>query len=219
MKIVGMLLLALALPALADSPALKLVPLENHLLCIRATEVSENFSEQFLAAATNQFSGLILDLRRAGGTNKAGIADFLGAKKMPLVVLTDVQTRGAAAALAAELRTNGAVVIGCVTNATVPHAADIRVLLAAEDQRRFLENPFTNALAAGTGGLASPTNLLFSVDHTSEAELVRNRVKDGEEEDPRSPRAAVEQPVVRDPALARAMDLLKALTVLRRTRG
>jgi hypothetical protein len=57
------------------------------------------------------------------------------------------------------------------------------------------------------------------VDHTSEAELVRKRVKDGDETDAASPRAEPPQPVVRDPALARAIDLLKALAALHPARG
>ncbi len=55
------------------------------------------------------------------------------------------------------------------------------------------------------------------VDHTSEADLVRKRIKDGE---PRTIHTTTQrpkpapQPVIRDPALARAMDLLKALAAL-----
>jgi hypothetical protein len=220
MKICSILLLALAVPALADGPALKMFPLENNLLCVRPTEVSENFPAQFRAAAlTNQFSGLILDLRLAGGTNLTGITDFLAAKKIPLVVLTDAQTQGAAAALAAQLHAAGAVVIASGTNSAAINPADIRVRLAVEDEKRFLVNPFTNSASNAGGKLAGSTNLMFFVDHTSEEELVRKSVKDGDEEDTSSPRATPAQPVINDPALARAVDLLKALAVLHRSRG
>lgn len=220
MKFCSFLLLALTLPAFAQSPALKIFPVENNLLCVRVTEVCENFPAQFRAAApTNLLTGLILDLRRAIGTNGTGSADFLAAKKIPLVVLTDAQTQGAAAALAAQLHAAGEVIIASGTNATVKNPADLHVALTVEDEKRFLENPFTNTVAESSGKLSGATNLMFFVDHTSEAELVRKRVKDGEDEDSGSPRAAPAQPVIGDPALARAVDLLKALAVLHRARG
>ena len=220
MKICLILLLALTLPVLADSPALKMFPVENSFLCVRATGISEDFAAQFRAAApTNAFAGLVLDLRFAGGTNQTGAADFLTAKKIPLVVLTDAQTQGAAAILAGQLHSAGAVVITCGTNVAAKNFADLRVPLAAEDEKRFLENPFTNAVSASAGRLSGTNNLMFYVDHTSEAELVRKRVKDGEEDGANTPRTGPAQPVINDPALARAVDLLKALAFLHRTRG
>ena len=220
MKICAILFLALTLPALADGPALKMFPVENNLLCIRATNISENFAAQFRAIApTNSFTGLVLDLRLAGGTNQTGVADFLTAKKIPLVVLTDAQTQGAAAALAGQLHTAGAVVIACGTNATAENFADVRVPLTAEDEKRFLENPFTNRAVTSAAKLSGTNSLMFYVDHTSEAELVRKRVKDGEEDGATIPRTLPAAPVINDPALARAVDLLKALAILHRTRG
>jgi hypothetical protein len=220
MKWCATLWLALALPALAGSAGLKMFPLEKNLLCVRAGEVSENFPMQFQAAEpTNPVAGIILDLRLAGGTNATGVAGFLAAKKVPLVVLTGTQTQGAAAAMAGEMHAAGAVVIACGTNAVAEHPADLRVRLPAEDEKRFLENPFTNATPRDAGKLAGATNLMFFVDHTSEAELVRKSVKDGDEDGTNIPRSLPAQPVINDPALARAVDLLKALTVLRRTRG
>ena len=213
-------LLALTLPVFAGSPALSLFTVENNFLCVRTAEVSENFPDQFRAAApTNRLSGIILDLRLADGTNASGIASFFAAKKIPVVVLTDAQTLGAAAALAAELHAAGAVVIASGTNALAGASADLRVPLTAEDEKTFLQNPFTNVVASSSVRLSGATNLMFYVDHTSEDELVRKRVKDGEEEDTGSLRAAPAQPVIRDPALARAVDLLKALSFLRPKRG
>ena len=216
----AILLLALTPPAFADSPALKMFPVENNLLCVRATDISENFSAQFRAAApTNTVSGLVLDLRFASGTNQTGIADFLAAKKIPLVVLTDAQTQGAAAMLAGQLHSAGAVVIACGTNVMAKNFADLRVPLTVEDEKRFLENPFTNMASVSNGKLSGTNSLMFYVDHTSEAELVRKRVKDGEEDGANTPRTGPTQPVINDPALARAVDLLKALAFLHRTRG
>jgi hypothetical protein len=62
--------------------------------------------------------------------------------------------------------------------------------------------------------------LLGFVDHTSEADLVRKRIKDGESDGAiATPRAEPPQPVIRDPALARAVDLVKALAALHPARG
>jgi hypothetical protein len=44
-------------------------------------------------------------------------------------------------------------------------------------------------------------------------------VKDGDEDDAATPRAEPSQPVIRDPALARAVDLFKALAALHPARG
>jgi hypothetical protein len=59
------------------------------------------------------------------------------------------------------------------------------------------------------------------VDHMTEAELVHRKIKDGEDasDEMLSPRPAPPQPVIRDPALARAVDLLKALAILQPVRG
>jgi hypothetical protein len=218
MKLFAILFLSAALPVFGGNAPLKIFPLEKNIFCVRATDVSENFSAQFgVAASSNVIAALVVDLRLAGGAGETNAADFLAAKKIPLVVLTDAQTHGAAAALAEKLHADGAVVIASGTNATATIVPDLRVPLGAEDEKRFLENPYTNAVAPGA--LAGATNLAFYVDHTSEAELVRKRVKDSEEDGAGIPRAVTSSPVVRDPALARAVDLLKALAVWRKTRG
>jgi hypothetical protein len=56
------------------------------------------------------------------------------------------------------------------------------------------------------------------VDHTSEADLVRAKVKDGsQDEDSKTFRARPEppRPFIRDPVLARAVDLIEALAIVR----
>jgi hypothetical protein len=53
----------------------------------------------------------------------------------------------------------------------------------------------------------------------SEAELVRNHVKDGEDDEIQPTTRTEPPPVIRDPALARAVDLLKALAIVRPARG
>jgi hypothetical protein len=68
---------------------------------------------------------------------------------------------------------------------------------------------------------AGTNDFLPFVDHMSEADLVRIRMKDGEDNAKASalPRPAPVRPVIRDPALARAVDLLKALAALHPAHG
>jgi hypothetical protein len=219
MKKCAMLFLAAALAAGAAEPPGKISVLENAVLCVRATDAAGNFDEQIRSAApTNQISGTVLDLRFAGDA-ATNAADFFSQRKTPLVILVNSQTRGAAATLAEQLRaTTAAIIIGS-TNPPGSITPDIAVAASVEEEKTFQQDPYFKA--AGTPDRLSATNNLLSfVDHTSEAELVRKRVKDGEEDgSSRTPRAAPSQPVIADPALARAVDLLKALAVLHKARG
>jgi hypothetical protein len=195
---------------------------ETNLLRVQVHQLTEHFADQLRAATpTNTVIGDILDLRAAAGelAATAPAADFFAAKKLPLVILVDSQTGGAAAALAKNLRAAGSgLVIGSPNGDVQP---DIAVVVGAGEEARFLTNPYavptTNPVP-----MFSPTNdLLPYVDHTSEAELVRKRVKDGDDDSDatNSPRVAPPQPVIRDPVLARAVDLLKALAILHPARG
>ena len=69
--------------------------------------------------------------------------------------------------------------------------------------------------------LAATNDLLPFVDHLSEADLVRQKVKDGEDDEDAEPaeRPTPPKPVIRDPVLARAVDLLKGLAVVRMQHG
>lgn len=92
---------------------------------------------------------------------------------------------------------------------------DIAVTVGAEEERVFFAEPYRtlgrpNAAASKTGqGKESPVRL-------NEAELLR-RMKEGEnpETAPVVTTPSVATPQVRDPALARALDLLKGLAVVR----
>jgi len=111
-----------------------------------------------------------------------------------------------------------AIVIGS-TNAPAGLAPDLVVAVSADDEKAFQDNPYLKAVSSPYGSIPA-TNLIAFVDHTSEADLVRKRVKDGDDDGSVStPRADPPQPVIRDPALARAMDLLKALAALHPARG
>ena len=102
---------------------------------------------------------------------------------------------------------------------TAPAQPDIAVSIGAEDERAFMENPYAALPEPGeTNSTAATTNLLPFVDHTSEADLVRAKIKDGDELEPvpvaeRTP--VPQKPFIRDPVLARAVDLIKGLAVVR----
>jgi hypothetical protein len=190
--------------------------LQNTVLRVRVNLLTEHFTEQLRAAGpTNPVSGMVLDLRFADGSAApAGAADYFTRNKMPLVILVNSQTRGSAATLAAQLRAAGAGIVIGGANSPGKIPPDVLVSVSAEDEKKFSENPFAPP-ATNRTALFSTTNLLAFVDHTSEAELVLKRIKDGEEDTGvTTPRAEPAQPVIRDPALARAVDLLKALAAL-----
>ena len=213
----------ICLPAhAAETAPLSASVLENNILRLRIQHLTANFSAEFLAAQpTNQPRGIILDLRSADGENNSAPAagDFFAAKKLPLVILVNGQTCGAAAVLAADLRLAGDGLLVGSTNFTGPARPDIAVTVAGADEIKFLADPFFNPAPPKTISLSATNEFFPFVDHTSEADLVRKRVKDGEEDDSATPRVEPSQPVIHDPALARALDLFKALAALHPARG
>jgi hypothetical protein len=119
---------------------------------------------------------------------------------------------------------------------------DIAVAVNADEERTLFENPYgTLAQNAGAAQVASNRFLPF-IDHTSEADLVRQKQKDGkspnmspmgsrngpvrvkntdtdsDDDSASSPSARLQKPMLRDPALARAVDLVKGLAVVREAR-
>ena len=104
---------------------------------------------------------------------------------------------------------------------------DIAVQVAPADELAYYADAFSDPARAGsTAGIgASGTNGLSSTNRVrrprfNEAELVRER-KDGlisETDGSGSPGSDSEKPAVRDPVLARALDFLKALSLVRQTR-
>ena len=185
----------------------------------------------------------------------------------PLAVLVNGETRGAAEALAEALHQAGAgLIIGSptagktaafrefplsngerlrITAAPTTSGSsaiscvqpDITVTVADGDERAFFDNPYQMITTGNTNSSPAGTNFLPYVEHTSEADLVRQREKDGKlikvpmlnedsirekndgsdsDEDSVSKRAAGPQkPVIRDPVLARAVDLIKGLAIVR----
>lgn len=220
MKKCALLFLLLTFSALGAGLPLKTAMLENSIFYLCASNVTDTFASQVQQATpTNKISGTILDLRFADGTDTEANAKSSWPQNGPLVVLINGQTRGAAAALAAELRSeHRSLVIGS-TNSAGAITPDIGIAVAASDERKFQANPFAQLPANTSATRAGSNAFLPFVDHTSEADLVRKRVKDGELDEDTTARTEPDQPVIRDPALARAVDLLKALAILKQTRS
>ena len=103
---------------------------------------------------------------------------------------------------------------------------DIAVAVSAEDEKAYYADPFrdlnkTAGILAAFGGAPAPTNGVAGRParvRPSEADLIRDRKNHpGREVDysALTPQAGeVEKPVVRDPVLARALDLLKVISML-----
>lgn len=234
-------------------------------------------------AGTNKLEGVILDLRYAAGDDYASAAamaelfvkkdqplldwgtgmvrskDKSDAISLPVAVLVNRQTTGAAEALAAVLRETGSgLILGNRTAgqamiaqefplkngerlriATAPIQLgdgsamtaqglkpDITVEVAAAEERAYYTDaykaPRRAELLAGAGlaltNQASGTNRAVRRPRFNEAELLRERREGISEADmtalgDRQP----DKPMVTDPALARALDLLKGLALIRQS--
>lgn len=269
---------------------LKSVLLEDDVVYVRVGAVADGLAREIQEAyqslsGTNRFKGVVLDLRFASGEDfaaAAGTAELFiagerplldwgdgmvrskpnaQAIRLPVAVLVNRDTSGAAEALAAILRESGSgLILGGTTAggamvardfplkngqrlriATVPVKLgdgspmsaqgvkpDIEVTVAAELERAHLEDAYAvpprTSVAPGPGGLAATEGINRPArrPRISEADLVRERregtnlnletftaVRDREPE----------KPLISDPALARAVDLLKGLAVVRRPRS
>ena len=221
---------ALVLTAQLSFPApaalLQSKVLENDVAYLRVGEAGKNLADEISAAegaltASNQTIGTVLDLRSADGDGldaAKSAADFFAARKLPLAILVNGDTRDAADKLASDLREAQAGLI--FGSATADLQPDITVTVKPVDEKIYLDDPYalppTNTIVADGTTNAMP----YYIDHTSEADLVRQKIKDGDEDENTAPvRAAPAKPVIRDPALARAVDFLKALAILQPARG
>lgn len=218
----GLLSVPAATAALAESAVI-----EDNVIYLRVGSVAGDLAAEISSAstgltATNKVIGTILDLRFADGTDPAEArvtADYFSARKLPLAVLVNDETRDAAANLAAELRKERAgLIFGSMTGGLKP---DIAVTVNTNNEKVFLNNPYAMLATNDAVSLAATNDLLPFVDHLSEADLVRQKVKDGEDDEDAEPaeRPAPPKPVIRDPVLARAVDLLKGLAVVRLQHG
>jgi hypothetical protein len=263
---------------------------EGDILYVRVGRVGDGLANAISAACTkpgttNKLKGVALDLRYSAGDDyaaAAAAADLFVKKEqallnwgngmvrskektnaitLPVALLVNRQTAGAAEALAAALRETGAgLILGGRTAgqamvaqefplkngerlriATAPVQLgdgtalserglkpDIAVEVSPEDERAYFGDAFkatenTNLLASG--GLlltnqANGTNHAVRRARYNEAELVRERREGVSETDLTALRGREpEKPMVQDPALARALDLLRGLALVRQTRS
>ena len=199
--------------------------LENDVVYLRVGQVQNNLageiqSAQSSLAATNKIAGTVLDLRFAGGDDLAAAkaaADLFATKKLPLAILVNGGTRGAALTLAMTLReARDGLVFGSAVAELKP---DIAVTVNIADEKFYFENPYASPTLTETN--SSPATNSFSpfIDHTSEADLVRQKIKDGDQDTntPVPHAAEPQKPFIHDPVLARAVDLIKALAVVRQS--
>jgi hypothetical protein len=250
----------------------------------RVTTVDEGLSASIASAvaamnATNKLTGLIFDLRFSGGENyaaAAALADLFvdverplldggsgvmkssvktNALELPVTLMVNGETMGAAEALAEVMRSTGTgLILGSVTrgaamtsrefalkNGRRLRIADARVRLgdgaviaergvtpdivvnvSEADERRYVNDPFVNLLKSTGDSVSSLTATNKSPRRVrfTEADLVRARREGVRLDEDSTPQRESDSdtPVIQDPALARAVDLLKGLAVVRRNR-
>ncbi|MGA2854550.1 MAG: hypothetical protein ABSE90_10535 [Verrucomicrobiota bacterium] len=204
--------------------------LESNVAYLRVSHIEKNLADEIRTAqgalaVSNKIAGTILDLRFADGDDveaAKAAADLFAAKKLPLAILVNGGTRGEAAALAAMLHeARDGLIFGSATREIKftggPLQPDIVVAAGPEDERVLMENPYAAAAPDKTNSPAATNNLLPFVDRTSEADLVRAKIKDGDGDENLPPPRKIgpQKPFIRDPVLARAVDLIKGLAVVR----
>lgn len=195
---------------------------DDNVLCLHPSRMTLDSMTKLLSTeSTNSLSGTVLDLRFTDGDDSAvdAVAKLMDSERTPLVILANGETRGGAAALALRLRSAGRGIIIGSTNAPGKVLPDIAINVTEDREKAFLADPF-NDIVTNQISVADTNDILPLIDHTSEAELVQKRIKDGEEDDSTPtirPDAAI--PYIHDPALARAVDLIKALAIVRTAKG
>src|SRR5262245_46471210 len=278
-----------AAKAMTEGPLVNKVTLfEDDIVYLRIKSVADGLADELARTyrqvnATNKLKGVVLDLRYARGTDYAAAAatadlfvakvqpllnwgngvvrshDKTNAIQLPIAILVNKQTTGAAEALAAALRSVGAGLIlgnetagrAMVTQnfplksgeqlsiATAPVTLgdgsaissnglkpDIDVNVSADAERAYYADAFyvmkkTNAVTEVAGAVPNSSGGTNGTRRArfNEAELVREH-REGLDRDressgvrraqPGTSQALeAEAPIVSDPALARALDLLK----------
>lgn len=204
--------------------------LESNVVYLRVNRVAAGLAEALAAAtsalpATNKMVGTVLDLRFADGDDAAAAEKLFTAKKFPLAILVNSQTRGAAAALAKALREERAgLILGGAAAGVKP---DIAVPVGADDERAYFADGYRDLAMTNAPVVAgmNPTNEgEIPWKRLSEADLVKARragAADPEETADSAPDVPEPpaKPVLRDPALVRAVDLLQGLALLRAKTG
>jgi hypothetical protein len=283
-----------ATPASGTALVTKSSLFDGNIGLIRIGSVENGLAQSFRKAyeelgTTNKLRGLVLDLRYTGGSDyaaAAAVSDLFLKKErsllnwgnglvrsttkneaitVPIAILVNRETAGAAEALAAVLRETGTgLILGRPTAgqamvaqefplnngdrlrvATAPVQVgedgvsltaeglkpDITVEVAKADERAYYADAFI-VLPKPSFAANANLSLTNSVNGTNrpprrarfnEAELVRERREglgtDSETASAASRESDFDKPVVHDPVLARALDLLKGLAVVRQSRS
>jgi hypothetical protein len=265
---------------------------EGETAYLRISNVSGDLAKVIRAAythleASNVVRGVVLDLRYCDGEDydaAAAVADLFAAKaepllksgnrtlsseaktnaiRVPVAVLVNRETAGAAEALAALMRNTGAgLLLGSQTagramilqdfqlstgsrlrvavapvllgdGSALPSQGlgpDISVAVAPDEERAYFANSFligqnTNAMPVArlsSGSSTVSSNAASRRARLNEAELVREHREGLDRDlDLDAPVRPVEpaRPLVNDPALARALDLVKGLALVRQSRS
>lgn len=209
-------------PQTASAELAKSTILETNVAYLRVAQIDKELSNEMgpaldALAATNQMAGIVLDLRFAAGSDAEDLKPaerLLKKEALPVAILVNSQTSGTAVRLAEDLRDDKkGLIFGSAAEDLQP---DITILVSVQDEKSFLENPYAPLAQNMTSG--SDTNLLpfVDIDHTTEADLVRDKVKDGAQNGPSGPGPTVEKPklFIRDPVLAHGVDFIKGLAAL-----
>jgi hypothetical protein len=213
-------------PRIAHAALAKSSLLESNVCYLRIEQMGKNLPDEIAAAinglsATNTVAGIVLDLRFAGGSDFDSLKateDLLVQKKLPVAILVNEETTGAAASLARDLRTaNAGLVFGSALANLQP---DIEISAGTNDERDLLTHPYGVMAMSDTNSTAT-TNLLpfVDVDHTTEADLVRQKIKDGEQDDTTASAPVAPKQFIRDPVLAHGVDFIEGVAALHLSKG
>ena len=203
-------------PRICHAALAKSSLLESNICYLRVDQIEPGLPDEIGSAvgslaATNKLAGIVLDLRFAGGSDSDALKPTLEAlehAKLPMAILVNAETTGSAATLAVDLReANAGLVFGSALANLQP---DIAVSAGTNDEKDLLSQPYGMMAQAGTNSVAG-TNLLsfVDVDHTTEADLVRAKIKDGDQDDTTAQKPASPKSFIRDPVWRMALILLK----------
>jgi hypothetical protein len=210
-------------PQWAGAALARSIVLENNVDYLQIAKTDGSLVDGIPAAlihlqTTNLIAGIVVDLRFANGNDTddlPAIEHLLQQTKLPLAILINGQTAGASAKLAEDLREeNTGLVFGAAADNFQP---DIPITANADDEKKFLKDPYTappHSLSTD-----SNTNLLpfVDIDHTTEADLVREKIKDGDQQDTADHPSVPQMPFIRDPVLAHGVDFIKGVAALHLT--
>ena len=216
-------------PGISRAELAKSGLLESNICYLRVDQIEKNLPDEIgtaigrmaSLAVTNRLAGIVLDLRFAGGRDSDTVKPTLEAlehAKLPMAILVNAETTGAAAALARDLReANAGLVFGSPAASLQP---DIAVSTGTNDEKDLLINPYGVMVQAETNSAAG-TNLLsfVDVDHTTEADLVRAKIKDGDQDDTTAQMPASPKSFIRDPVLAHGVDFIEGVAALHLSKG